>query len=231
MDLWRKRVCPSHIVRQRSLTPTGGGQFRSIVLKLCWVSEEREKDKIRGWKALYWICLHLGVEGFTGSIYGELFCVLCEFQACYPQKGWLIHSYAVVFHIPPRQILACWERHPPYLGYDRFWVCWVIHKRSRLSTVIEHFSTSYVTQMIGTRNDSPHICPRKDTNKEKKGHFFVPFSLVAAVWTATRVLSQLSHFHARCDTPLRLYNFSRIASTSRRIESSPSRDWVILSTP
>ena len=77
----------------------------------------------------------------------------------------------------------------------------------------------------------PPYLPAKRREKEEKGLLPVPFPLVAAVLTATRVLSQLSLVQARCDTILRLYNLSRIANTSRRTLSSLSMDCVIFSTP
>jgi hypothetical protein len=63
---------------------------------------------------------------------------------CYPQKEAFIHSYEAFFHSCLRQIWACQSSHPPYLGLASFHLRSVIHKRSRLSTVIPHFSTDYV---------------------------------------------------------------------------------------
>ena len=120
------------------------------------------------------------------------------------------------------QILACWHMFPPYLASESFLTKEVIHKRRGLSTVIPYFSTSYVIKIRPLSGDTPHICLQKDTKKRKRDPWSVPFPLVAAALTVTRVLSQLSHDQARCDIPLRLYNLSRIASTSRRTLSSLS---------
>jgi hypothetical protein len=101
--------------------------------------------------------LYLGYLRLSMHICGIQDDVLCLILLDYPQKRVLIHSYWAVFHTRSRQILAYRKRHPPYLGGQCPSARWVIHKRSRLSTVIKHFSTSYVMQMNRILEGAPHI--------------------------------------------------------------------------
>lgn len=170
------------------------------------------------------------------AVYMDSECVIYVPQSgSYPQKAVLIHSYEAVFHNCPHPNIGFLENDYPISS-----LCSRVDRRGYPQKKPVIHSYSMLFHKLRRENEEhlrrlPPYLPRKKRErvrkKRKRDIPAVPFPLVAAVMTATRVLSQLSHNQARCAAPLRLYNLSRIANTSRRMLSSLSMDWVILSTP